>query len=378
MSLSDEIVDFGLNLGYHSVGFASVEPFGQISESLEGRIEEFASFEYLRNFADPLNMLPEGKSLVVAIYDFFKEGFPEELVGKVGRFYQARCYLPLESRLEGARAALMREFMESKGITVGPWPRRRNNLADRQAAARAGLGQFGKNNFICVPELGTFVLLSTWIVDVELEYGTPQEDLHCPPNCTLCLEACPTGALTENRLNPQRCIAFNNFRTRGEDVTGISQIIPKEIRPKLGTWIHGCDLCQEVCPKNMRKLRANLPVNRFLEKKAREFDLIKMLHMTDEYYAQVVEPLMYNYIREMEVFRRNAAIALGNIGDPEAVPALSDALDDPSEAVRAHAAWALGRIGGHAAKGALEKRRSTENGSIARQEIEDALAEIVV
>jgi epoxyqueuosine reductase len=128
----------------------------------------------------------------------------------------------------------------------------------------------------------------------------------------------------------------------------------------------------------MRKLRANLPVNRFLEKKAREFDLVKMLHMTDEYYVQVIEPLMYNYIREMEVFRRNAAIALGNIGDPEAVPALSEALDDASETVRAHAAWALGRIGGQAAKGALEKHRSTEDGSVARQEIEDALAEIVV
>jgi len=98
-----------------------------------------------------------------------------------------------------------------------------------------------------------------------------------------------------------------------------------------------------------------------------------------EYFDRVVHPIMYTHIQadKKEIFRRNAAIALGNIGDPEAVPALADALDDPSEVVRAHAAWSLGRIGGEAAKQALETQRGRETGQIASQEIGEALEEMI-
>jgi epoxyqueuosine reductase len=228
-----------------------------------------------------------------------------------------------------------------------------------------------------VPSIGTFLMISVWVVDTELEYDTPKpNEPHCPPGCSICREACPTGALTADmRLNPQRCITLNTVRNRGGE-SGISPFVPKEIRAKLGTWIHGCDVCQQVCPKNQAKLQARLPVNPYLAKKATEFDLVSLLHMTDEYYARVIQPIMYTHIKadHKEIFRRNAAIALGNIGDPDAVPALSAALNDPEEVVRAHAAWALGRIGGSAARSALEAHRGRETGKTAEQEIEDALS----
>jgi epoxyqueuosine reductase len=216
-------------------------------------------------------------------------------------------------------------------------------------------------------------MIQPFVVDKELEYDAPEEGSACPPNCNLCRQACPTGALVEDfRLDPRRCIAYNTFYTRGDE-NGVSTFIPREIRSQMGSWIHGCDVCQQVCPRNQPKLKAKLPTSPFLARKAKEFSLLSLLHMTDEYYDAVVHPLMYNYIKDRSLFRRNAAIALGNSGDPDAVPALIDALDDPAEVVRAHAAWALGRIGGSSAREALEGRRSREVGGRAKGEIEDAL-----
>jgi epoxyqueuosine reductase len=174
-------------------------------------------------------------------------------------------------------------------------------------------------------------------------------------------------------MNPRRCIAFNTFSTRGDN--GVSPYIPAEIRSKMGTWIHGCDICQQVCPRNQSRQKAEQVVSPYLVKKATEFDLLSLLSLTEEYYDRVVKPLMYNYIKDMSVFRRNAAIALGNVGDPDSVGPLASALSDPAEAVRAHVAWALGRIGGHRARKALEAALVREPGEKARQEIQDALAQ---
>jgi epoxyqueuosine reductase len=324
--------------------------------------------------ADPRHALPEAKSLVVAVYDYATAGFPAELVGKIGRVYQSRCYLAPADRLHGARPRLLRQFLERAGCRVGPWEGARTGVPERQAAARAGVAQFGRNNFACTPGVGTFVIIHTYLVDRELAYDEPSTAIHCPPKCRLCREACPTGALTEDlRLNPRLCVAFNTFTTRGEE-NGISVYIPREIRAKMGSWVHGCDVCQEVCPKNQRKLKANLPVDAFLAKKASEFDLVSLLRMSDEYYRRVVQPMMYNYIRDQSLFRRNAAIALGNSGDRRVAPALAAALDDPSEVVRAHAAWALGRLGGRRAREALQAARGREAGEKAAREIEEALA----
>lgn len=373
MALVDDIKDFALDLGYCAVGIGSGEPFGQFAQALEERREDYAKFPYLWPMVDPRNAMPEAKSLVVVAYDYHAAGFPAELVGKIGRAYQARCYLAPVERLHGARTQLLRQFLERAGCRVGPWVGSRTGVPERQAAARAGVAQFGRNNFACVPGVGSFIVVHTFSVDVELPPDEPTESLHCPPKCQLCRQACPTGAITaDQRLNPRLCVAFNTFTTRGEE-TGVPIYVPREIRPQMGSWVHGCDVCQEVCPKNQRKLQANLPVDPFLARKAREFDLFSLLGMTDEYYRRVVQPMMYNYLRDQSLFRRNAAIALGNGGDREAVPALAQALGDPAEVVRAHAAWALGRLGGRQARQALAAARGRETGPAA-EEIEAALA----
>jgi len=374
LSLTDAIKDYALSLGYHAVGVAPAEPFAQFAAALEQRRADYGPFPHLWPAADPRNVMPEAKSLVVCIYDYSREGFPPELVGRVARFYLSRAYRPLPDNPHFFRLQLLRQFLENAGCRIAPWPGGLSGVPDRQAAARAGVAQFGRNNFACSPGAGTFIIINTFVVDKELAYDRPSEGLHCPPKCRLCREACPTGALVEDlRLDPRLCVAFNTFTTRGEE-TGVSPYIAAEIRPKMGGWVHGCDICQEVCPKNVARVKARLPVSAYLSKKAAEFDLYSLLHMTDEYYARVVHPLMYHYIRDQKFFRRNAAVALGNSGDPAAVPHLVQALDDPEEVVRAHVAWALGRLGGRAATEALEKHLARETGEEARREIREALA----
>jgi len=142
----------------------------------------------------------------------------------------------------------------------------------------------------------------------------------------------------------------------------------------MGTWIHGCDVCQQVCPRNQAKLKAELPPNAFLEYMADDFQLEKMLNMTDEQFGRVHDLLLMNYISSKRYFRRNAAVALGNQGSQEAAPALTEAMQDPDELIRGHAAWALGRIGGNRAKKALESSLSRETSEYVIGEIKAALA----
>jgi epoxyqueuosine reductase len=259
-------------------------------------------------------------------------------------------------------------------MQTGRWFGPSSGVPDRLAAARAGLVQFGRNTFVAAPGIGSFINIHTFIVDAELEYDEPTTEMHCPPKCRICIEACPTGAIVADfRMNPRRCTAFNHFAAI-EGLKNSSPYIDPAIRPKMGEWIHGCDVCQETCPRNQGKLKAKLPVNPFLAATAKKFSLTKLLDGDEECYAGVVGTLMYNYLRDQKYFQRNAAIAIANRGDRDAVPHLIRAMDNPEELVRAHVAWALGHLGGAEARAALETAAKQETGERAKEEIAAALA----
>ena len=315
MSLSEDIRDFALDLGYSRVGFTSADDFAEYVELVNSRYDMYAWFvespRRILEGARPRSIFPAAKSIIALVYDFSKEAFPEELTGKIGRMYQARCYRAPQHRINGARPQLMEEFLRKNGCTVAPMPDR----PERVAAARAGAVNYGKNTFAYAEGIGSFIVLTSFVVDAELDYDEPSVEVDCPPNCTVCIEACPTGALYEPlKMDPKRCIAFLTFHARDGAWKGITSYIPPEVREKMGTWIHGCDICQEVCPRNHGRLKAKLPQNEFLARVAQDFTLAKLLNMTEEFYVRTVQPLMYNYIREKKYFQRNAAIALGNIG----------------------------------------------------------------
>jgi epoxyqueuosine reductase len=142
----------------------------------------------------------------------------------------------------------------------------------------------------------------------------------------------------------------------------------------MGTCVHGCDACQEACPRNSKKLKGKYPEDPFLVKLAEEFSLVKMLEMPDGFYERTIHPIMYNYIKDKKYLRRNAAIALGNTGDPEYIPVLARAMEDTEELVRGYSAWALGKIGGPKSKSVLEASLKREDSSTVVDEINAALA----
>jgi epoxyqueuosine reductase len=237
-------------------------------------------------------------------------------------------------------------------------------LLERELAQRAGLGWIGKNTCLINPDRGSYFLLAEILLGIELEPDEPFTLDRCG-TCTRCITACPTGCILPDRtIDACRCISYLTIELKGS--------IPLELRPSVGTWVFGCDVCQQVCPWN-----------RFA---AREVDPAFEPHIAhpspnllDELALQASDfnrkyrhsPLMR---AKRKGYLRNIAVALGNLHTQDAVPALSRTLHQEGEPlVRAHAAWALGQIGGASARQALERAMGSEPDPSAKSEIQSSL-----
>lgn len=286
---------------------------------------------------------------------------PEGLRGRVARYAWGRDYhRVLEKRLQALAAFIDgRCGARSRGL-VDYAP-----LAERAYAARAGIGWFGKNTNLLLPGHGSWVLLAELVTTAAL---APDEPLakSCG-SCSRCVVACPTGAISGPYVvDNQRCISFQTIENRGW--------IPRELRPLLGDWVFGCDLCQDACPVGGGSAEATWPEFRPASLDAALPELTDLLALTDEQFLARFQgrPIIR---AKRSGLARNACVALGNKGDPRALPALVTALgDDPAAIVRGHAAWALGQIGGETARDVLRRALATEPDTEVCREITLALA----
>ncbi len=238
-------------------------------------------------------------------------------------------------------------------------------MLDRAVAERAGVGWFGKNTNILTSQ-GSWMLLAQIITTLELQPDEPLKKT-CGA-CTACIEACPTGAIVAPYvLDNSRCISYLTIENRGA--------IPPELRPLIGDWIFGCDICQDVCPVN-RKARvgqAYEELTRDAEGRARP-ELVELLSLDDDGFRERFRQSAVLRAKPAGM-RRNVCVALGNIADPTTVGPLRRVLrHDDSPIVRGHAAWALGRIGTADAVAALEAASLAEADTSALEEIAAALA----
>jgi epoxyqueuosine reductase len=371
MSLKETIRQKALELGFEDAGFTGVEPLDLYIREIDSRPPGMYGWVQTEQFntrrgAGVGERHPWAKSLVVLIRNYHRRAFPPQMVGLIGR-----CYQVDERKEHGAehqKIVKFMEFLKAQGLRV--WFD--EELPARMSAARAGIVTYGKNCFIYARNgmRGASWLESIpFLLDADLEPDDPSIELGCPEWCkNACIAACPTGALyAPKKMNPRRCIAFNSYYTEG--------ITPLELRKPMGTWVYGCDRCQEVCPRNQPWMNQDLPENTPLIQRAPDFALSKLLTMDSDHYATKVWPLAF-YISRKRVakWHMNAARALGNQGDPDNVPLLIQALNtSPHDIVRGMCAWSLGRLGGAPARGALEARRSQENNGLVREEIEQAL-----
>lgn len=368
MGLTESIIkEKSLEMGFVAVGITTADPFNIYIEEIKERAYMWGNAERLLQNASPRELWPKAKSIIVCVWNSFPQAFPSSLVGKFGR-----CYLGL---LDDNRAKYNEavekfvEFLRREGLSIN-----RDLIPPaRMAGARAGVTNYGKN---CFAYANSTMLNSSWlgiecfVVDRELEYDEPTIKAGCPERCKACIAACPTHALYRPlKMDPRKCIAYNTFLGNG--------ITPMELRQSMGTWVYGCDICQEICPRNRPWLNKDLPMDISLKERELDFDLPKLAEMSELRYKRRVWPHFF-FIDKNNVakWQMNAVRALGNLKDRSNVPLLERVLDkNRNEIVRGMCAWALGKLGGTRAAQILEKHRIQERGLV-RKEIDLALKEI--
>ena len=212
-------------------------------------------------------------------------------------------------------------------------------ILERDLARRAGLGWFGKNTNLVNPRIGSFFFIGALLVDLDLAPDKPFEADRCG-TCTRCLDACPTNAFIGPRLlDATRCISYLTIELKGP--------IPADLRAEMGTHIYGCDVCQDVCPYNVKfaqELREPAFASRsgIGERDARSL-AVELLAMDDDAFRSAFRKSPIKRAKRRGL-ARNAAVVLGNIGDKRDAPVLSRARSDAEPLVRQHAEWALDRM----------------------------------
>lgn len=365
---ADLLKSWALEAGFDRAGVADLAPL-EHGEALLRWLErgDQAGMGYLgrrlEERLEPSRIFPGARSVLVVALQYHPLGQEEpagDLWRRVARYARGKDYHEvMGGRLKSLAARISAAFpgCETRPyVDTGP-------VLERELAARTGMGAVGKNTMLLHPEAGSWFLLGELFLSLDLAPDVPLSDL-CG-SCTLCLEACPTGALAEPyRLDSNRCISYWTIEHRGE--------LPAAAREMAGGWVFGCDVCQEVCPWN-REPRGAVHPEMELPPERAELDLAGLLLLSrDEYVERFRGSPMKR--AKLSGLQRNAAVAMGNRLHRRYVPPLARALAEGEPLVRSHAAWALGRIGGEEAREVLSRALANEGDEGVRNEVRTALA----
>ncbi len=364
MDLKTIIRSAARDLGFAQCGFAPLQPpvHGEFVRSWLAA-GHAGTMSYLgRGLAkrlDPARVAPGARSVVTLAHPYRPPRPPPldwrgELRGRIAAYALGPDYHDVVlAKLEQLAARLRAHGVAATRAYVDTGP-----VLEREWAWLGGLGWFGKNTTILHRHDGSWFFLAEIFTDHELA-PEPLVSDHCG-TCRRCLDLCPTGALGDGYVMDARlCISYLTIEYRG--------VIPRELRPRMGEWIFGCDVCQEVCPWNDDGATA-------AESSAALFPYLpELLALDAEGYRRRFGATAVSRARR-DCFARNVAIALGNTRNPRAAAPLATAVaSDPSPLVRAHAAWALGQIDDASARRALTAAAKHEQDEAVRQEIAAAL-----
>jgi epoxyqueuosine reductase len=341
--LTQAIKDKARQLGFVLAGVTTPEPPPHYStfetwlaKGHHGTMDYLATERSRARRADPRQILPECKSILVLATPYsppLREGdglgVRENFEPHLASYAQGDDYhdiLPM-------RMQDLVQFIESQvGRSVANrWYTDTGPILERDLAQRAGIGWIGKNTCLIHPQHGSYFLLSEILLDLELEPDAPFSTDHCG-TCTRCIEACPTDCILPNRtIDATRCISYLTIE--------LKDAIPLELREKIGDWVFGCDICQQVCPWNRFAVEAD-PA---FDAKTPPQTLTEELDLTPQAFNQRFKRSPIKRAKRRG-YLRNVAVALGNTGDIHALPVLQNALIDEEPMVREHAAWAIEQI----------------------------------
>jgi len=235
-------------LGFEKVGIVPASPLVEegsrlrkwLESNYHGNMTWMARHPEMRT--DPRVLFPGARSVVVVALNYYTdaEHASSPQTGKISRYAWGDDYHDvLSSKLKSLLSWIQEKFPEAQGkVCVDIQP-----IMDKAWAQRAGLGWIGKHTNLITPEYGSWVFIGELILNIELEFDNEQVEDHCG-TCTLCIDACPTQAITEPYVvDSNKCISYATIELR-------EPTIPDEIRGSLDGWLYGCDICQDVCPWN--------------------------------------------------------------------------------------------------------------------------------
>jgi epoxyqueuosine reductase len=348
-----------LKLGFDLVGITSAEPpphldvFDRwLATGRHGQMTYLSAERSRRRRTDPREILPGCQSILVVAQNVHRQ----EPQGKAriaeyarGDDYHDVCRARLQALMTDLQGELGEAFPYRIYVDTGP-------LLEREFAQRGGLGWIGKNTCLINPERGSFLVLAEVLLGLHLPPDPPFQADRCG-SCTRCIEACPTACIMSDRtLDAQLCISYLTIE--------LKDAIPANLRPPMGDWLFGCDICQQVCPWNRFASPTSDPAYRprpVLE--APEPEDFLSTASSAIWSGLGGSPLRRPTRRGLA---RNAAVVAGNRADRASVPVLTATLrHDPDVIVRRHAAWALGQIGGADAIEGLS--------ACSRSEVDDAV-----
>lgn len=380
LQLTGQVKAEAQRLGFELAGVTTPDPpphdpvfENWLAAGRHGEMAYLATERSRQRRADPRLILPECRSILVLGTRYFApDPGPQESVPGYGRSAAYAWGDDYHDVLVERMQALV-AFLEAQVGHPVPnrWYTDTGPILERDLAQRAGLGWIGKNTCLIHPQRGSYFLLSEILLGIELEPDAPFTSDHCG-SCTRCLEACPTACILPDRtIDASRCISYLTIELKGA--------IPVELRPQIGDWVFGCDICQQVCPWNRRFASPQGDPAFDARPQVPRPDLIRDLEeLTPEAFNRRFKGSPFKRSKRRG-YLRNAAVALGNqyagSGDEHAAAALSLALrTDPEPLVRRHAAWALGRVGGPQARRVLRQAAQLEEDPGVLEEIHDALS----
>jgi epoxyqueuosine reductase len=327
---SDELARLGEELGIDVVGAAAARPYAETEQAIRDRRARGLFADMRFTMAQPeVSCHPEAlfagaRTVVSAALCYYADGpEPGPGEGALPRYAWANSYARLRERLAALGARLGGRYR----VLVDE-----NQHVDREGAARAGVGFYGKNTMLITRRHGSWVVLGTLVTDAEVE-PSPPLDLDCG-SCTLCIEACPTGALDEpGVVDSTKCLSY---------WTQAPGPVPERYRRELGAQVYGCDICQDVCPWNrgVEKRRAGEPP---LEGAEPVVSLLDWLSAPDEELRERYDRLYFPR-NDPRYLRRNALVAAGNSADTSLVDAVRPYAEGDDQLLREHAEWALARL----------------------------------
>ncbi|MBI15108.1 MAG: tRNA epoxyqueuosine(34) reductase QueG [Chloroflexi bacterium] len=364
----------GMDIGFDIVKITNADSFFEDEKAAlkrfnDGYINDYPWYDKdrIKLMNRPTLLLEGAKSVISLGASYLNPGTPDydpnKLHGKIAKYALGDDYHKvLKERLKSfctqISECLGQDVKTRIFVDDGP-------MNDRAAARRSGLGWVGKNTNIITENYGSWVLLGQVITDLELDVDEPLKK-NCG-NCVRCIDDCPTGAIVAPYvIDNSKCISYLTIELKG--------IIPRDMRPLLGDWIFGCDICQDVCPVN-RKAKIGT-IKEFEKRKGFELtELLPVLDMDQDTFSKVYKNSPIKRTK-LSGLKRNVCVALGNIGDVRAVEPLSKILKKSDPVLKIHAAWALGRIGGMSAYKILLEELDKDNPMEVKDEIKYSLADL--